>query len=145
MGEVARVYGAHDKGVARVMAYVLACAVKKLSHLYKDKPKKTYASVIGIREGDWAVYERYHAAVWPDVLKTIHDCNIRNYSIYRFGELLFSYFEYIGADFEADMEKMAYDPKTIEWWAVMKPLQQRVLECSATEWWHTIPEVFHVD
>ena len=106
---------------------------------------KRYASVIGIREVDWAVYERYHAAVWPDVLKTIYDCNVRNYSIYRFGELLFSYFEYIGADFEADMEKMGLDPKTIEWRAVMKPLQQRVPECSSTEWWHSIPEVFHVE
>lgn len=106
---------------------------------------KRYASVIGIREVDWAVYERYHAAVWPDVLKTIYDCNVRNYSIYRFGELLFSYFEYIGADFEADMEKMGLDPKTIEWWAVMKPLQRLVPECSSTEWWHSIPEVFHVE
>ena len=106
---------------------------------------RRYASVIGIRKVDWAGYERYHAAVWPEVLKMIYDCNIRNYSIYRYGELLFSYFEYIGADFEADMERMANDPKTVEWWAVMKPLQQRLPECSTDEWWHTISEVFHVD
>lgn len=106
---------------------------------------KRYGSVIGIPNGDWAEYERYHAAVWPEVLKTIYDCNIRNYSIYRYGELLFSYFEYIGSNFEADTAKMAEDPKTLEWWDVMKPMQRPVSECTGDEWWHAIPEVFHVD
>ena len=36
--------------------------------------------------------------------------NIRNYSIYRHGELLFAYFEYVGDDFAADMARMAADP-----------------------------------
>ena len=106
---------------------------------------KRYGSVIGIPKADWAEYERYHADVWSEVLKTIYDCNIRNYSIYRYGELLFSYFEYIGSDFEADSAKMAEDPKTQEWWDVMKPMQRPVAECSGDEWWHSIPEVFHVD
>lgn len=106
---------------------------------------KRYGSVIGIPKKDWVEYERYHADVWPEVLKTIYDCNIRNYSIYRYGELLFSYFEYIGSDFEADSAKMGEDPKTQEWWDVMKPMQRPVAECTGEEWWHSIPEVFHVD
>ena len=106
---------------------------------------KRYGSVLGIPKADWAEYERYHAAVWPEVLKTIYDCNIRNYSIYRYGELLFSYFEYVGNDYEADTAKMAEDPKTQEWWDVMNPMQRPVAEISEGEWWHSIPEVFHVD
>lgn len=50
-------------------------------------------------------YEALHAAPWPEVLQTIHDCNLRNYSIFREGEQVFAYFEYIGDDYEADMEK----------------------------------------
>jgi L-rhamnose mutarotase len=51
-------------------------------------------------------YIELHANTWPGVLKTITECNLRNYSIFIHGDLLFSYYEYIGEDYEADMEKM---------------------------------------
>ena len=104
-----------------------------------------YASVIGIKPENRAEYERLHADVWPDILAMIHECNIRNYSIYRYGELLISYFEYIGTDFDADMAKMAADPMTQKWWDVCKPLQTPVADRADGEWWAAIPEVFHVD
>lgn len=90
-------------------------------------------------------YERLHAAVWPEVLAKIEEVNIRNYSIYRYGELLFSYFEYVGNDFDGDMKKMADDPMTQKWWDVCMPLQRPVAERKDGEWWASIPEVFHVD
>ena len=104
-----------------------------------------YASVIGMKPENRAEYERLHADVWPDVLAKIYQCNIRNYSIYRYGELLFSYFEYIGNDFDGDMAKMAADPTTQKWWGVCKPLQSPVPDRADGEWWAAIPEVFHVD
>ena len=55
-------------------------------------------------------YCRLHAAVWPAVLETIHNCNMRNYSIFLHGTLLFNYFEYVGTGSSADMERMAQDP-----------------------------------
>jgi L-rhamnose mutarotase len=90
-------------------------------------------------------YERLHAAVWPEVLATIHACNIRNYSIFRHDTQLFAYFEYVGQNFEADMAKMAADPKTQEWWAICMPLQQPVEGVKPGEWWARMKEVFHVD
>jgi L-rhamnose mutarotase len=104
-----------------------------------------YASVIGMKPENRAEYERLHADVWPDVLAKIYECNIRNYSIYRYGELLFSYFEYIGNDFDGDMAKMAADPTTQKWWGVCKPLQSPVPDRADGEWWAAMPEVFHVD
>jgi L-rhamnose mutarotase len=104
-----------------------------------------YASVIGMKPENRAEYERLHADVWPDILAKIYECNIRNYSIYRYGELLFSYFEYIGSDFDADMALMAADPMTQKWWDVCKPLQTPVTDRADGEWWAAIPEVFHVD
>ena len=104
-----------------------------------------YASVIGMKPENRAEYERLHADVWPDVLAKIYECNIRNYSIYRYGELLFSYFEYVGNDFDGDMAKMAADPTTQKWWGVCKPLQSPVPDRADGEWWAAIPEVFHVD
>lgn len=62
-----------------------------------------------------------HAAVWPDVLKTIKACKLENYSISIMGDMVVSYFEYTGDDYDADMDKMAADPVTQEWWKHTKP------------------------
>ena len=37
---------------------------------------------------------------------------------------LFSYFEYTGSDFAADMAKLAADPTTQRWWEVCKPCHE---------------------
>lgn len=66
-------------------------------------------------------YRRLHAAVWPDVLKTIKACNLENYSISIMDNMVVSYFEYTGDDYDADMDKMAADPVTQEWWKHTKP------------------------
>jgi len=101
-------------------------------------------SVIRLRSEDAIeTYEQLHSAVWPDVLDQISASNIRNYSIFRYGLLLFSYFEYVGEDFDADMKSMAEDPVTKDWWQVCSPLQQPVAEITEGEWWHEIPEIFH--
>ena len=102
-----------------------------------------FGQIIGIKPEHIEAYERLHAAVWPEVLAAIHACNIRNYSIFRQGDLLFAYFEYVGDDFAADMARMAADPKTQEWWAVCKPLQQPLPHTPPDEWWLTMREVFH--
>ena len=90
-------------------------------------------------------YVAYHADVWPGVLKMIHDCNIRNYSIYHKDGLLFAYFEYVGDDFEADMAKMAADPETQRWWDIMMPMQAPLETRAEGEWWANMEEVFHTD
>jgi len=100
---------------------------------------------IGLKPDQIEAYERLHAAVWPEVLAMIHACNIRNYSIFRYGELLFAYFEYVGDDYEADMAKIAADPKTREWWTWTEPMQAPLATRSPGEWWATIKEVFHTD
>ncbi len=106
---------------------------------------KRYGSVIKVRPEVIGEYKRHHAAVWPEVLDMIRKCNIRNYSIYLKDNLLFGYFEYHGQDFDADMAKMAADPKTQEWWAIMKPMQQPLETRNAGEWWANMDEVFHAE
>ncbi len=107
---------------------------------------KRISQIIGIKPDRLAVYKQLHAAVWPAVLAKIHDCNIRNYSIFLQGDhTLFAYFEYIGVDFEADMAKMAADPMTQEWWAICTPMQSPLADRKAGEHWHTLDEVFHTD
>ena len=39
---------------------------------------KRYGQVIGVKPETFDDYVRYHADVWPDILKNIKECNIRN-------------------------------------------------------------------
>jgi len=101
------------------------------------------ASVIRLRPEHAAEYERVHAQVWPAVLETLRRHHVTNYSIYRHGDLLFSYLEYTGEDYDADMAAIAADPDTQRWWQVTDPMQDRVAEATDGEWWHELPELFH--
>jgi len=107
-----------------------------------------YGSVIGLRAEKLDEYKKLHAAVWPEVVKMIHGCNIRNYSIYlkRLDDgnyYLFSYFEYTGSDFKTDMAKMAADTITQKWWKVTDPCQKPLTDRKSNEWWASMEEVFH--
>jgi L-rhamnose mutarotase len=106
---------------------------------------RRFGQIVRVKPGRIEDYERIHEAVWPEVLITIHACNIRNYSIFRSGTLLFAYFEYIGDDYAVDMQKMAADPKTQEWWTHTDPMQEPLEDAAPGEWWTVAKEVFHTD
>ena len=108
---------------------------------------KRMGMVIGIRPERIAEYKKTHAAVWPEVLAKISDCNMRNYTIFlREPEnLMFAYFEYHGQDWAADAAKMAADPKTQEWWAIHMPMQAPLATRKEGDWWAMAEEVFHHD
>ena len=104
-----------------------------------------YGSVIKLKPEKLDEYIVLHANVWPEVLQMINACGIHNYSIYYKDGFLFSYFEYDGEDYEADMKKMAADPKTQEWWKLTDPCQEPLETAKPGEWWAAMEEVFHVD
>lgn len=104
---------------------------------------KRVAQVIGIRPERIDDYERVHAAVWPAVLERLSRSAVTNYSIYRMDNLLFSYFEYRGNDYDADMAAIAADPATQEWWKLCEPMQEPLEGTPRGDWWRTLPEVFH--
>jgi L-rhamnose mutarotase len=106
---------------------------------------KRYGALVGLRPEHYEEYKRQHAAVWPDVLATIEQCNIRNYTIYHHDGLLFSTYEYWGTDHAADMAKMAADPATQHWWALMEPMQKRIEGTPTGEWWMPMEELFHFE
>ena len=109
---------------------------------------KRYGTVIALRPDKVGEYKKLHAAAWPEVLRIVGECNIRNYSIYLRvlddnQPYLFSYFEYTGKDFAADMARMAADPVTQRWWACCKPCQKQLANHAPDEWWSPMEEVFH--
>lgn len=104
-----------------------------------------HGEVIAVKSECVDAYVEHHRQIWPEVSAKIYECNIRNYSIYMHNGLLFAYYEYVGQDFAADMAKMTADPKTQEWWSVVKPLQSPLASRKNHEWWASMDEVFHQD
>lgn len=70
--------------------------------------------------------ERYiilHKHTFPGVLLQIRKSNIRNYSIFLLDGILFSYYEYIGDNYDRDIKTLA-DETTKEWWKLTNPIQE---------------------
>ncbi|MBE7558998.1 L-rhamnose mutarotase [bacterium] len=116
----------------------------------RSLPVQRYGMVIGVKPEKIDEYRRLHAHPWPGVLTMIRECKIRNYSIYL-AELepgkhyLFGYFEYVGDDFDADMQKMAADAETQRWWKETDPCQYPIATAKPGEKWSIMEEVFHTD
>ncbi|HEY0163177.1 MAG TPA: L-rhamnose mutarotase [Edaphobacter sp.] len=106
---------------------------------------RRYSQVIRLRPEVREEYLRIHESVWPTVLATIEACNIRNYSLYLYEDLVVAYFEYHGEDYEADMRRMAEDPETQRWWTITDPMLVEVEGASPGRRWLELPEVFHFD
>ena len=106
---------------------------------------RRFGQVIRVRPEAIDDYERLHADPWPGVLAAIEAANIRNYSIYRHGELLFAYYEYVGSDLDADLAAMAADPIVQRWWTLTDAMQEPFAEREPGTWWLTLREIFHSD
>ena len=123
----------------------------------KKPPKKApvkqvtrYGSVIGLKADKIDQYKKLHAAIWPEVAKAVKEANLRNYSIYLRKmpdgkHYLFSYFEYAGKDFNADMARLAVNPEVKRWWKVTDACQEALPDRKPGEWWAPMEEVFHQD
>lgn len=103
--------------------------------------------VIAVKPDKVERYKELHANAWPGVQRMITACNIRNYSIYL-RELepgkwyLFSYLEYTGANFKADMARMAADDETRRWWSETDPCQQPITLAKPGDKWSDMELVY---
>ncbi|MBI4664562.1 MAG: L-rhamnose mutarotase [Verrucomicrobia bacterium] len=113
------------------------------------QPPQRFAWVTGLKPEKAAYYRQLHAHPWPGVNKTIKECHIRNFSIYEFeinGQLyLFASLEYTGANFDADMKRMAADPETQRWWKETDPCQLPLPAAAANgKIWADTQEVYYL-
>lgn len=112
---------------------------------------KRVGSVIGIEKDRIAEYKRLHADTWSGVLKALEDGNVTNYSIYL-GDVndqdryyLFSYFEYVGDDYDKDMARIGESKAMRKWWELTDRMQKPLPTRKEGEWWAQWEEVFHHD
>ncbi|CAI0654774.1 L-rhamnose mutarotase [Colletotrichum fructicola] len=118
----------------------------------QKNPGRRFAQIVKLKPEFIDKYKEVHAAVWPEVLKQIKECNIVDYSIFHDPEsrILFASFKYVGYDYAGDMEKMRENPKVREWWAMTDGWQESVVpgavsseDVDAPSWWKPVEEVFY--
>ena len=85
-------------------------------------------------------YVELHADPWPDLLELLDRCHIHNYSISLRGTQVFTYYEYTGEDYEADMEVMDSSPVMQRWWKYSKPC---FVGHEKGEYYEALREVFY--
>lgn len=102
-------------------------------------------SVIKVIPEKLELYKELHDKPWESVNNKLKQCNIRNYSIFYRDGYLFSYLEYIGNNWEADMEKLAADSVIQTWWKLTDPCQEPVPFAKEGEWWADLEEVYHLE
>jgi L-rhamnose mutarotase len=103
-----------------------------------------FASVIRVKVDKLEEYKRLHAEPWAGVLEVLQRVGIRNYSIFLHGDLLFSYLEFHGSDWEAAGREIAADPTTKAWWALTDPCQERLPTAKPGEQWASMERIFYL-
>ena len=92
-----------------------------------------------------AEYERYHEAVWPTVLQSLHDAGITDMEIYRVENRLVLVMDTIDAfslDRKADMD--AANPAVQEWETLMWQYQQALPGAQPGQKWVPMTKVFQL-
>lgn len=133
-----------------VKSLLLALAVIALTGCHASRPVQRYGAVIGVKPEKLDYYRQLHADPWPSVGKVVSEANITNYSIYltQFDDgqwYLFSYFEYVGDDFEEDMKILSENGDVKRWWKETDPCQKPLESREEGQWWKNMEEVYHLD
>jgi L-rhamnose mutarotase len=115
----------------------------------EQKAPRRFAWITGLKPEKAAYYKELHANPWPAINRMLKECNIQNYSIHvkeiEGKPYLFSYLEYTGDNWEADMKKMAADPETRRWWKETDPCQAPLPDAEAQgKIWSDMEEVFYL-
>lgn len=137
-----------SSAAAASAAAYLSAALHQVVQNNRQMQTKRVAMVTGLKPEKIQAYKALHARVWPGVLKEIKNCHIQNYSIYlskiNNDYFLFSYFEYSGQNYQKDMQAMAHDSTTAEWWKLTAPMQIAGSQAIGSPWTN-LEEVFHLN
>ena len=90
-----------------------------------------------------AEYEKYHTAVWPEILKSIQDSGINHMEIYRTGTRMFMIME-TSDNFSFDRKSKSDEknPKVQEWEKLMWTYQQALPGAKPGEKWKLMDKIF---
>jgi L-rhamnose mutarotase len=85
-----------------------------------------------VRPGRSGDYDRMHARIWPELERVLCDAGVREYHIYRWGDIVFSHMEV--EDFQRLVERFAHDPVAQRWEEEMAEVIEYPNADSETGW-----------
>jgi L-rhamnose mutarotase len=90
-----------------------------------------------------AAYEEYHLSVWPEIIQSIKEADIKSLEIYRVSNRLFMIME-TGPDFsfEKKAEADAHNPMVVQWEKLMWEYQQALPNAKPGEKWMLMDKIF---
>lgn len=91
-----------------------------------------------------AAYRRHHAAVWPEVLRSLRRVGVRTMDIYALGRRLVMLMDTAPRfDAERDFARhRASDPRCAEWEELMKTFQQPPPGAAPRQLWTPLTPIF---
>jgi L-rhamnose mutarotase len=90
-----------------------------------------------------AAYEQYHQSVWPEIIDSIKEADIKSLDIYRVANRMFMIME-VGEDFSLE-KKAALDTKNelvVQWEKLMWEYQQALPNAQPGEKWVLMQKIF---
>jgi L-rhamnose mutarotase len=90
-----------------------------------------------------AAYEQYHQSVWPEIIDSIKEADIKSLDIYRVANRMFMIME-VGEDFSFE-KKAALDTKNelvVQWEKLMWEYQQALPNAQPGEKWVLMQKIF---
>lgn len=111
-----------------------------------SEKRKRYGRILKVKAEFEKEYVKYHSEIWPEVKKAIHECGIRNYSIFLHNGYLFAYMEMVD---DKTLETLAKEwpmyRACVEWEELMNKMQEKAPGAKENEWWSEMTEIFHID
>lgn len=97
---------------------------------------KRIATITKLKPNAKETYLRLHDDIWEEVVVAGHNANLRNYTIFSFGDYLISYYEYTGHDYELDMANKNSLPIIKKWQETTGELLAEEPKIILDELWH---------
>ncbi|MFL9482283.1 L-rhamnose mutarotase [Chitinophagaceae bacterium LWZ2-11] len=108
---------------------------------------KRYCFALDLKDDEQLIkeYEDYHAAIWPEIKKSILDAGITQMEIYRTGNRLFMIMDTTdNFSFEQKSAMDATNEKVQEWEQLMWKYQQAVPAAKPGEKWVETRRIFRL-
>lgn len=129
-----------------VIVVILVTTAACINGCAQQKVKRV-GMVIGIKPEKIPAYKDLHADTYSGVRDLLTKANMKNLSIFMHQlddgrYYLFGYYEYTGNDFDADMAKLAAEPRNKQWLSMTDPMQ---IPLRGEKSWAVMEEVYHND
>src|SRR5579864_8910824 len=128
-----------------LLAASVSISAVVLAYFRRQRRVQRIGMVIGMRPDHISEYEALHAVSNPGVRDLLVKFNMHDFSIFLKEiepgkHYLFGYFEYTGSAYVGDMQKLAADPRNVEW---LRTTDQLQIPLDGERSWSIMREVYH--